>query len=298
MHRAALPALLAAALLLAGCSDQAPEAADTPAAFEDLDVSSGKGVLRGLVVTPAVVPVAGATVRLAGLGLEQVTDGDGAFVFGELDPGTYFVQASKPGWTEVQQSADVLAGVADPPIVKVVIEKVPGAQPRAVTLQLDGFLACSVGTPVNFMSCDVTGADRPTLWFDIEGTPRWIQTEVLWESTQPAGDWLYLVQGICSCDGGIPDVGGARFNETFDATSPYTSRADPDFLDEHDVGSDDGKQLVVAVSASGPEPETTNGSGVALNQQFTVYATFFYNLDPDPAWTFVGNGAYPVPAEE
>lgn len=297
--RAPAPGSLAAvalALLLAGCSDAGGGPADdAPAAFDDLDVSSGKGVLRGIVITPAVVPVEGATVRLAGQDLEQATDADGAFVFTELAPGTYFLQVSKPGWTEVQQSAEVLAGVADPPIVKAVIEEIPGAQPRAVTLQLDGFLACSVGTPVSFMSCDATGADRPTLWFDIEGTPQWIQTEVMWASTQPSGDWLYVVQGICSCDGGIPDVGGARFDETADARSPYIARADPEFLDEHGVGSDDGKQLVVAVSASGPEPETTNGSGVALNQEFTVYATFFYNLEPDPSWSFVANGAYPVP---
>lgn len=292
-------ALLAlASLVLAGCSDPKGEEPDGPAAFDDApDLGSGKGYLRGLVLTPALQPVKGATVEHVATGASLTTDEDGAFVFPDLEPGTHFIQASKPGWTSVQHSADVVAGVEEPPIVKVLLERIPGTEPRAVTMQQEGFLACSIGTPVSYESCDATGADRPEVWFDIEGTPDWIQTEITWESTQPSGDWLYVIQGLCSCDGDIPDVGGARFNETAEALSPHIARADPDFLEDSDVGSDEAKQLLVSVSASGPEPDTTNGSGIAVSQPFIVYATFFYNLDPVPEWSFVANGPYPVPTE-
>ena len=69
----------------------------------------------------------------------------------------------------------------------------------------------------------------------------------------------------------------------------------PDYLEDIDAGGENG-EIGIDVSASGPEPQTTNGSGVALNQRFQVYATFFYNFEPDPEWTFVEDGPYPVPA--
>ena len=100
------------------------------------------------------------------------------------------------------------------------------------------------------------------------------------------------MQAVCACeDGELPDVGPDRFDETPDAQSPYIARATTEFLDDHR----DAGELVVDASASGPEPETTNGSGIALSQRFQVYATFFYNLEPDPEWSFVEDGPYPVP---
>lgn len=290
-----LPLLAVAALLVAGCnSPSKPKVEEDP--FEDApEAAAGLGVIRGIVVDPALTPVVEAMVSLVSLARNQTTNDQGAFVFADLEPGTYFLQVSKLGWTSVQQSVDVVADVDEPPIVKVAIERVPGSEPRALTVQQDGFLGCSVGTPINYFSCDASGSETPDLWFDIEGVPRWIQTEVKWTSTQPLGDYLYLIQGICSCDGGVPGIGESRFNETPDAQSPYTARADPEFLQEWGVGTDEGRQVVVSVSASGPEPQTTNGSGVALNQAFQVFVTFFYNLDPDPDWTFVEDGPYEVP---
>lgn len=288
--------LVVLSLVLAGCSgggkDKAPE--DDP--FVDAPTpTSGKGLIRGLVLTPAIAPIPGVLVSIASIQQDRTTDANGAFVFSDLEPGTYFLQVAKPGWTSVQQSAEVVANVQEPPIVKISIEKIPGAEPRVVTLQADGFMACSFGTPINYGSCSLAQEENPDVYFDIEGVPRWIQTEIIWESTQPSGDWLYVVQGICSCDGGVPDVGGARFDEVPDATTNHVAWATPEFLTEHGVGGEDGKQLVVSVSASGPEPETTNGSGVAYSQAFSVYATFFYNFDPDPSWSFGANGAYEVP---
>lgn len=240
-------------------------------------------------------PIQGVTVTIASIAQNRTTDANGAFVFLDLEPGTYFLQVSKPGWTSIQQSTDVVANVQDPAIVKISIEKIPGAEPRAVTLQTDGFIGCSFGTPLTYHSCSYLQEENPEVYFDIEGVPRWIQTEIIWDSTQPSGDWLYVVQGICSCDGGVPDVGGARFDELPDATTNHLAWATPEFLTEFEVGGENGKQVVVSVSASGPEPETTNGSGVAYSQAFSVYATFFYNFDPDQSWSFGANGPYKVP---
>lgn len=297
------PLLLALALLVAGCTGNGNPSAkvDVPDAFQEpVDVADGKGVLRGIVITPAIVPVQGALVQILSSSLSQTTDEDGAFIFSDLEPGTYFLDISKEGWTGIQQSAEVVADEAEPDIVKIVIERLPGSEPRVETLRYEGYIGCSFGTPVNYGGCGfATGQeDDAEAYFDVQGTPTVVQTEILWDSTQPSGDWFYLVQGFCSCDGGVPDVGDARYDELPDAQSGHTARANETFLREWDVRGEnaDYKQLVVSISASGPEPETTNGSGIAVNQGFEVYATFFYNIpEPDPNWKFHVDGPYPVP---
>lgn len=290
--------LATAAFLLAGCSGAGDEPTSTVDPFAEApDLASGKGLIRGLVLTPGLVPVKGATVELPTFAPNQTTDENGAFVFSDLEPGTYFLKVSKPGWTPLQQSAEVVANEQEPPILKIAIERIPGAEPRALTLRLNGYISCSIGLPVTFVDCNTIEEQMSRLHFGIEGTPGWIQTEILWQNSQPAGDFLYVIQGLCSCEGDIPPVGGARFDETAEARSLHVARADPEFLKTHEVGSDAAKELVIDVSASGPEPDTTNGSGVAISQKFEVFATFFYNLEPDPEWTFVEDGDYPVPDE-
>lgn len=297
MRALALLALLA--LLVAGCGSpgKSPEAVDPFAGAPQ--AAAGKGVLRGVVINSAITPVVGATVQLtgdaAGGAGPQTTDTNGAFVFVDLAPGLYFVSVSKPGWTTAQASADVVADVDEPTPLKVLIDRVPGTEPRAETVRIEGFIACSFGTYVNYGSCAVNQEESPEVYADFQGVPSFVQTELVWDSTQPSGDWMYVVQGVCTCDGGVPDVGEGRFDEVYDATSPYIARADQAFLTEWKAGTDN-QQVVISVSASGPEPATTNGSGVAVNQAFEAYITIFYNLpDPDPNWSFYGNGPYPVP---
>lgn len=288
--------LLAAAILLAGCNS--PPAKSDPgveALFEDTPAAAaGLGLIRGVVVDPALTPISGARVELTSQARETTSDEDGAFVFVDLEPGTYFLSASRPGYGTVQQSTEVRADVPEPPVVKVLLERLPGTEPRVVTLQQEGFIACSIGTPATIHSCDTSGNDNPNLFFEVEGTPRWIQTEIAWESTQPSGDWLYVIQGLCTCEGELPPFDN-RFDELPDAQSIHVARADPEFLANVTVGGPDAAQLLVSVSASGPEPEATNGSGLAVNQAFQVFATYFYNFDPLEDWTFTGDGPYPLP---
>jgi hypothetical protein len=290
-------ALVGLAILLAGCTNGEAGGQDsTELLFDETPVVAGKGLIRGIVVDPSIAPVMGALVALNGQAETTSTTAQGAFVFTDLEPGTYFLQVSKPGWTTVQQSTEVQANVREPPVVKVAMEKIPGAEPRAETVNLEGYLSCSVGTPLTLHDCNTVEEQRGALFFPIDGMPQWIQTEVTWESTQAAGDWLYIIQGVCECDGtSIASQGfDSRFDETAEATSPYIVRVDQDFLEANDVGGEN-REISIDVSASGPEPGTTNGSGIALNQRFQVYVTFFYNFEPDAGWTFVGDGPYPVP---
>lgn len=289
--RAILLTLALLCITLAGCSEDKPDPVD-PGPVPD-KVEKGKGVIRGIVIDAAITPVQDATVAV-GDDLSTRTDADGAFLFVDVEPGTYFLTVSKPGWTEVQQNVEVVADERAPPVVKVQLQQLPGTVPVAVTQVQEGFIACSFGTPINYGSCAAGAEENTVLQYPFDGIPDTIQVEVVWESTQPSGDNLYLIEAVCADDdcpvAGENNVDGfpSRFEEGT-RQSPAVARADTAFIQGRDLPG--GGVLAVDVSADGPALAT----GVALDQSFTAYVTFFYNITPEEGWTFIEDGAYPTP---
>jgi hypothetical protein len=145
----ALAVLLSAAL--AGCSGGdggAPAPADDAGQFDDLGVrpSSTTGVLLGVVVDEAIRPIEGAQVGLTqadGSDLGKVTDPQGRFAFGDLPAGTYFIKVSHPLFSPSQTSAEVAAGVEDPPVVRVQLTRLFAQDPYTETIKFDGYIACA-----------------------------------------------------------------------------------------------------------------------------------------------------------
>src|SRR5687767_7887744 len=97
-------------LALAGCSGDAgdPSGEGVPeGAFDgvDAEATAQTGVIRGIVIDEAITPLADAAVTIPVPGqkpLSATTTESGAFAFGGLAPGTYFVKVSKPGYQEAQ----------------------------------------------------------------------------------------------------------------------------------------------------------------------------------------------------
>jgi hypothetical protein len=147
MHRL-LPAMVLLLAALAGCfgGGGGGDAIGPPA---DRD----KGVIRGLVVDQSVVPVEGATVEISG-GVTTVTDALGVFNFTGLDPGEYIVTAGKPGYAGSQTTTTVVAGVPEPAILKLLIERLSTAQPFVDHFKLDGFYECAHGLFFVTDTCD------------------------------------------------------------------------------------------------------------------------------------------------
>lgn len=275
-----LAALLAVGL--AGCSkDAASTGGDDEALFDDAEtLTTGKGAIRGVVVDPSIAPVPDAVVVLVGSDAQTVTDENGAFRIVDVEPGNHFLEVSKPGWTTVQQSTAVEAGVERPPILKILLERRPGAEPRAETFTVEGFIQCGAGTPLTIHECPgLNDQDKSQVTIPFAGGPQHLQAEVLWESTQPAGEQLYLIVKTCGdpCDWGFD----GRFSEGV-MDSPHVARTQGNFT---------AGNLGVWASPGGP----ANGTGVALDQAFMVYGTFFHNIDdPVEDWTFHEDGAYPA----
>ncbi len=134
------------AVALAGCAEDAGEIAGAEDGLgQDLqvEVTDDTGGIRGVVVNDAIVPVAGATVALLNTELTTTTDENGGFAFSRVTPGTYFGTVTKGGHEEVQFGVEVVAGVEEPEIVKVQLNRLFQADPYMHTIYAAGFFTCS-----------------------------------------------------------------------------------------------------------------------------------------------------------
>jgi hypothetical protein len=313
--RTVLVAGLLLAALVAGCSDGPKADEPTDQDFEGLglEASDTTGVLRGVVVDSAIRPVPGVTIAVSGpTEATATTTADGLFGFDGLKPGNYFVRANKPGYQSAQQNAEVVAGVADPPIVKVLLAIDPSTAPYISTFQFDGYIECSFSlVAVGFAACSSlgdAGNDRFSDQYTPDRVADWAQSEMVWESTQAVSENLDLVYSI-------PPDGNQTlyYNYAEDkGPSPLTVQANKTTMEFVDVGS--GQDLILRVfnePVAGTRPADpaegddcldrpqlggcVTGVGFTVEQPFTIYTNVFYGFVPDPEWRFIVDGPYPLP---
>ena len=302
----ALAALALLGTLLAGCSGEAPDEALPPTDFTELDLAATAttGIIRGVAVDEAVRPLAGVTIALqteAGAKETKTTE-DGIFGFEDLAAGTYFLAASKPGYFSAQTSVDVLAGVAEPPIAKVLMVADPVNRPYFDVLKWDGFIQCSTRFVVNALAaCSVTGIVDPSLSEDnftfrmLPGkVPAFAQSEMVWESTQALGDGMKVQY--------TDDREGLDNYVIAIGSSPLLISANETLLADHDVDGETGLLVrIFAGSVDGTTPPACppgpcEGVSVVVNQSFTVYTVLFYGFTPPEGYRFSADGEPEVPA--
>ncbi len=286
-------ALLALAAF-AGCSDDAP----SEAVVDDLGLEATEttGVIRGVVIDDAISPVAGVTITAQGPGGEapatESTE-EGAFGFDGLAPGTWFLEASKPGFGRIQQSVDVVADVETPPLVKIQMIRDPALTPFVEAVSWTGFIECSLraGTgpanqgSVGLNACDGVGnqySGFPLGGFS--GLPDLLQAELVWESTQTLGSGLSFVVGPPTCE----DIKYGRA----DGASPLVIPLAQADLTGNNVSEADGVcYRVFSFTAE----ETAHFAGLILSQEFGAYFHGFHNFLPPEGWQFSKDGDPVVP---
>lgn len=305
-HIATLATLL---VVLAGCADggSAPTTETPPGTPPPPPVEAGLGLIRGVVIDSSITPIPEATVTIKSIKATLTTDANGFFQFPNLEPGTYFLEVSKLGFTKVQASTTVAANVKAPEMVKVQLEAKPEALPRAVTLLSQGYIGCSFLT-ANFVwgnMCQYGGIDPDQnipLSFGEAERPTHLQTEIDWEKTQVFGEDLVIIQYLNN------DAGGrARIGNVF-GKAPLVCSVGPDAPCDNGDGTGGGgtglngtewTDLVnIAVFAgcwNGCVPGTAVGVGVVAQQEYQMYGTVFYNMVPDEGWAFVRDSFHPVP---
>ncbi len=292
-----------ALLLLAGCSQSAPEGAPEEFALEtDLAATKDTGVIRGIVVDGSVVPIVGATITVSGLERSTTSNENGAFGFADLPPGTYFLQVLQPGYAPAQSSVDVKAGVNDPPIVKVQLQRDASTSPYNSAYQFRGFMKCSLSyIALCGVSPESTG-DKFLATFELNGAPTWLNMESVWDGTQPTGDQMNLNMGRTP-------AGPATTCCTAQGPSPLLVQANETVILESGIGVEGdliGRMFSWEMEGTGIDDHTgqcvyvvlttyCQGPGVALEQEFELFVHAFYHYAPPEDWRFTSQPDVPAP---
>ena len=298
----AVPFLLLVALsgCAGGSSDPLEDAGEEA---PELEVTDSTGGIRGIVVDQSIVPVTGAKVVLSG-GRNTTTDEEGLFRFTALEPGDYFVSVTKLGYTSVQQAATVEAGVADPPIVKILLTRLTTAQPYLDHYKLDGYYECGFALPFITDSCDFgyrtaydeannTGNPPPgprsptafsnTQFIDVPADTWTIIQEAYWTDETVTAMMISLdetpIDNACDCS-------DSYMNEVMD--QPTYGRLDTFDAETGETSEPAG----VTAAARGFLP--FGDPQYALNFRFTIITSLFHNYPAPEGWTFETKDQYPV----
>jgi putative hemolysin len=310
---------VAGVILLAGCSSP-PDSTPKPSDFDDLGVqaTATTGVLLGVVVDQAIRPIPNVAVTLvkpSGGEEKQTTDVQGRFAFDDLPGGVHVVRATHPSYAPVQTTADVVVGVSEPRVLRVLMERLFEQNPYSELLKFDGFLACSISFPVG--------------------------TTCVNDYTRIVGNTVPGCQGGCLRDYNVSRQGG-NVREYVSAVGPGWQQIVFETVWEPSVDST-SPELTISVSyftrpnaahffggMSGPspmrlqidvgkmppgqqsgneEPEMigpegrddvfaffNNGGGagsITLNQPFRTFQAMFYYGIPPEGWSFVNGDPLP-----
>ena len=307
----AIAIVTAAAIALAGCGSpgEPPAATDELAGLDGLDLAATAttGVLRGVVVDDAIRPLANASVTARGPGGERTatTGPDGLFGFQGLAPGTWFVSVAKLAYEEAQVSAEVVAGVSDPPVVKVLLVFVPGEAPFVTEVHVEAFIQCivpgaNVCAIINLYPCAYAGQCDPIVddtsfvvlhdeVVSLQRVPDWLQAEILWESTQAATPGL----GIQYSNFDAESPGRGASSDVVRGRSPLLYAKDADALAEWEVGLTKG--IGHEIFGHMDETSVIGSLGFVLNQRVDFFFHVFYGYVPSEGWQFSLDGAAPPP---
>jgi hypothetical protein len=288
--------LVLAALLVAGCSGD-PPASKTQGeplvgedSFDDYaleDTAPSFGVIRGVVVDPRLAPLAGVVIELEG-GPNTTTSDTGIFAFKDVAPGTHFIRATLAGYDSAQASAEVVADVAEPPLVKILLRRIPGTEPRAVGQVWDGLMMCSLRIPAAgfndgcgvFSNLVLNSTQRVEVLYEGTGI-QWWQGELIWDATGATTERLCMrVQGADTLAGG--EACGPN---------PVVQAMDRALVEANDLEAQESIELVAY-----PDHLAAGVSGnLVLQQPFKFVHYVFYNFVPPTGWTFTADGEPEIP---
>ncbi len=295
-----LAGLIMVAAALAGCAgSDSSEAAEVGGEVPELEVTSSTGGIRGVVVDESIRPISGAKVEIRQTGDSTTTDEKGAYAFSGLPGGTYFIEASHPLYSTVQQSVDVVAGVKAPKPVNFQLLRVIVQDPYMVTVKETGFIACSLNiVGAKSEECGegvgVPGVgrvagnpqNRAEIQFTVDGPHlRTLIVEQHWEpslevSAGGGGGFDTRVALDWSCD---PVCGGNTLGSA-QMASPLIIRVDNEVLEAQEFDAD---TIFSTFTWANDNP------GVMLNQEFDMFISSFYYLAAPEEWSFVAGDQPP-----
>ncbi len=310
-----LVALLMVGVLFAGCAESGEEPVQEDDIDLELSATETTGIIRGVVVDSAIVPIAGATITIESLGLETTSNEDGAFGFQDIEPGVYFLHADKLGYFPIQSSVTVEAGVDKPPAVRLLLEADLDELPFVVLLKWDGHMMCGLSVIALCGVVDIV-YDTPdefitTLVVEEQGV-LYMQSEMVWKTTTGLSPNMALWQQTTDKEG--LDGPTCAFEEHQAGSPLVINTTYGDFGDFGNVdcfealGNTTDLQLrVFSGSIDGTRPPTDNGCypvinfcagiGATIEQPFEVFNHLFYGFKPVEGWQFSVDGTPEAPSQ-
>jgi hypothetical protein len=295
--RSLLAVMILTATALAGCAGEpttTPE--DQFQGFEDdLQATATTGIIRGVIADETISPLPGATITVRGTELHAETDENGLFGFTDMEPGNYFLEATKKGYTKVQSNVAVVAGVDKPEIARFLLEFIPGTQPYITALTFNGHLTCGAAVFATSVGCTtspqvaemINDASVFAHQFDVQ--PSHVAAELVWEDTQAAsGMFIWEIT-----PGGNTHIG-------YRETTPSPALA---YLDQATIEAEQGSIMddngINFRFFAGPHELCDGiygfGCGVTLDQGADAYIHEFHNMLPTEGWRFTIDGDHPLP---
>ncbi len=255
-------------IALAGCGSKEP--AGEVSGVED-------AVIHGVLVDQAVMPIPDARIEVLGQDIVTSSDGQGAFELPVLALGEYTVQISRSGFESAQVAWDGRSPL------RAELVRLPVDVPHVVPMQWDGFLGCSwyIGTlfATGCLAGDVL-PDESRRFETLAARPHFIQSELTWEHTQPAGENLCLRHYASS------GIGGDIAAEDACGVTPQITTIDEQKIEETGIGNTRGLERLVWVDHWVP-----GVAGLAVDQEFAVFTHQFFSMQPEAGWTFGSQGA-------
>lgn len=310
--------LILIGVAFAGCAEApAPGPANGTEDFDDVDVevTDDTGAILGVVVDESITPVVGATIVLKLPDGEQdaTSDESGRFAFSRLPAGTYFLDVAAPLHVPVQTSATVVAGEAQPDIVRVQLQRLYSGDPFTNAVTMDGFFQCSQANVPGYLYssspchsvapgvdlCDTAGACLPqNRDFHADVGDGW-QTQVYemtWKSSL-AGTSERMGMSVSTYK---PERNTNHWFASVSSTNPMRFQLDRGVM--HDTAQEgdgpmgpipDGGMTDMSMYMSVRSSSDSVCAlwcvppGVAIEQQFTAYLTQFYYLPAPEGWSVI-----------
>jgi hypothetical protein len=268
--------LVLGALLLAGCAK--PESVQ--------GASFATGAIEGVVTDPSQNPIDGALVQVDGANRTATTDKTGAFRFA-LPPGEYLVLATSPGHRGEAQRAHPEAGAS----VKLafVLTPLPTEAPTIEVAEAHGLLSCALtvqasGAPTTTSCGGQDPNERKELKLAVPsgGGLEGIVVELAWTATTPSSNVLKLT---LASGAGEETIALASAEGAERVTLVLPARV----IEEAGLA---GTDLVARVEPAGSftDEEAALDAGAALQQPFTVYASYFYHAAPSGGYSAIREG--------
>jgi hypothetical protein len=248
----------------------------------DVQATATTGVIRCVAVDADITPLAGVLVELSPGGRSTTTDHKGACGFEGLEPRAYLVHATKDGHSATQATADVRAGVDDPPFVRLVLPEIGSAASWhtikdelyvSSAWSVNGEEIFGLGTTENILSGMIIREHA--------ANATWLQTEVVWEPTTLLAREVVL---DCSLSASLYGT-GASHNHRVAGPAMLPWSLEVDLMPGAPL-----RQFCYFVPVeNAPVP-----FGAILHQDFQAFTTVFYGMLPEPGWLLTTDG-HPAP---